>query len=77
MARLADLLSAKTDRPVLDRTGVPGVFDIDLKWGTDSDTDSGPSLFTAVQERLGLKLQASKSPVEVLVIEHIDRPTRN
>jgi bla regulator protein BlaR1 len=77
MARLADLLSAKTDRPVLDRTGVSGVFDIDLKWGTDSDTDSGPSPFTAVQEQLGLKLQASRSPVEVLVIDHIDKPSKN
>lgn len=77
MARLADLLAVKTDRPVLDRTGVSGVFDIDLKWATDSESDSGPSLFTAIQEQLGLNLQARKSPLEALVIDHVDRPTEN
>jgi uncharacterized protein (TIGR03435 family) len=77
MARLAELLTPKTDRPVLDTTGVSGVFDIDLKWAADSDTDPGPSLFTAVQEQLGLRLQPSKSPIEVLVIDHIDRPSKN
>jgi bla regulator protein blaR1 len=77
MARLADLLTSKTDRPVLDRTGVSGIFDIDLKWTADSDTEPGPSLFAAVEEQLGLKLQASKSPIEALVIDHIDRPSRN
>jgi bla regulator protein BlaR1 len=77
MARLADLLTAKTDRPVLDKTGLPGVFDLDLKWAADSDPEPGPSLFTAVQEQLGLKLQASKSPVEALVIDHIGRPSKN
>jgi uncharacterized protein (TIGR03435 family) len=77
MARLSDLLSAKTDRPVLDKTGVSGVFDIDLKWAADSDTDPGPSIFTAVQEQLGLRLQASKSPIEALVMDHIDRPSKN
>ncbi len=77
MARLADLLTAKTDRAVLDRTGVSGLFDIDLKRAADSDTEPGPSLFSAVQEQLGLRLQASKSPIEVLVIEHIDRPSKN
>lgn len=77
MARLADLLAAKTDGPVLDRTGVSGVFDVDLKWASDSDTDAGPSLFTAVQEQLGLKLEARKSPIEVLVISHINRPSQN
>jgi uncharacterized protein (TIGR03435 family) len=77
MARLADLLAAKTDRPVLDKTEVSGVFDIDLKWSADSDTEAGPSLFTAVQEQLGLRLQASKSPIEALIIDRIDRPSKN
>lgn len=77
MGRLAELLSAKTDRPVLDRTGVSGTFDIDLSWSVDSGADAGPSLFTAVQEQLGLKLEARKSPVEVLVISHVDRPSQN
>lgn len=77
MARLADLLATKVERPVLDRTSASGVFDIDLKWAPESDPASGPSLFTAVQEQLGLKLEARKSPIEVLVIDRIDRPSQN
>jgi uncharacterized protein (TIGR03435 family) len=77
MARLADLLSTKTDRPVLDRTRVSGIFDIDLKWAADSDTEPGPSLFTAVQEQLGLKLESTHAPVEALVIDHVERPSEN
>jgi uncharacterized protein (TIGR03435 family) len=73
--RLADLLTPKTDRPVLDGTGLSGAFDIDLKW--TADTEAGPSLYTAVQEQLGLKLQAVKSPVETLVIDHLTRPREN
>jgi uncharacterized protein (TIGR03435 family) len=76
MARLAELLTGKTDRPVLDKTEVSGAFDIDLKWAADSDTE-GPSLFTAVQDQLGLKLQSSKAPIETLAIDHIDRPSKN
>jgi uncharacterized protein (TIGR03435 family) len=49
--RLAELLTLRTDRPVLDKTGVSGVFDIDLKWAADPATEPGPSLFTAVQHR--------------------------
>jgi uncharacterized protein (TIGR03435 family) len=52
------------DRPVLDRTQVSGVFDFDLKWAADPDTEPGPSLFTAVQEQFGLQLEARKSPID-------------
>jgi uncharacterized protein (TIGR03435 family) len=80
MQRLAELLSMKLDRPVADNTGVPGVFDIELTWTPDTappDADLGPSVFTAIQEQLGLKLQARKLPIEVLVIDHISKPTAN
>ena len=80
MQRLAELLSAKLDRPVVDHTGVPGVFDIEISWTPDTapaDADPGPSVFAAIQEQLGLKLQARKLPVEVPVIDRISRPTEN
>ena len=66
---------------VVDKTGLTGSFDWSLNWtpaGSDAEQDaSGPSLFTALQEQLGLKLQRTKGPVEVLVIQHVDRPSAN
>lgn len=61
---------------VENRTGLTGAFDIDLNWAPDSSADTSlPSLFTALQEQLGLKLESSRAPVEVLVIDSIARPT--
>jgi uncharacterized protein (TIGR03435 family) len=80
MQRFAELLSTKLDRPVADNTGVAGVFDIELQWTPDTappDADLGPSVFTAIEEQLGLKLQSRKLPMEVLVIDHISKPTAN
>jgi uncharacterized protein (TIGR03435 family) len=79
LERLADLLSDRLDRPVLDQTGLKGTFDIVLDWSPDSagqDTTS-PSIFTAVQEQLGLKLEPKKEPVEFLVVDHAERPSEN
>jgi uncharacterized protein (TIGR03435 family) len=80
MQRLAELLSTKLDRPVADNTGVSGVFDIELTWTPDTappDADLGPSVFTAIQEQLGLQLQARTLPMEVVVIDQISNPTAN
>jgi uncharacterized protein (TIGR03435 family) len=75
MKRFAEVLSRQADRPVIDRTGRPGLFDLDLKWSED---DSGPSLFTAVQEQLGLRLNAGRFPVEFIVVDYALRvPTEN
>jgi uncharacterized protein (TIGR03435 family) len=65
------------DRPVLDRTGLTGRFDIKLQWLPEGAPDSGErvSIFTALQEQLGLRLESTKSPVEVLVIDNVSRPT--
>jgi uncharacterized protein (TIGR03435 family) len=66
------------DRPLIDRTGLAGRFDIDLQWLPESHTgDPGQrvSIFTALQEQLGLRLEPTKSPLEVLVIDSISRPT--
>jgi uncharacterized protein (TIGR03435 family) len=74
-------------RPVVDRTGLTGIYDIELTWtpevppaapnGAPSPgfDPNGPTLFTAVQEQLGLKLEPTTGPVEVLVIDSADRPT--
>lgn len=80
LKRLADLLTPKADRPVLDKTGVSGAFDIDLKWANDlgAATDPGPSLFTAVREQLGLNLEGRRNcSIETLFVDKIDRPSGN
>ena len=77
MARFASELAGQLDAPVSDRTGLPGDFDFELDFAIDDKPESGPSLFTAVQEQLGLKLVALKGPVEVLVIDRVGKPTEN
>ena len=70
------------DRPVLDRTNLTGLFDIRLHFieeacrHADSDL-SGPTMFMAVQEQLGLKLGSSKGSVEFLIIDYVEHPTSN
>ena len=66
------------DRPVIDKTGLSGLFDVDFRWAPLDATDNRPEqamLFTAVQEQLGLKLQPATGPVEVMVIDSAERPT--
>jgi uncharacterized protein (TIGR03435 family) len=66
------------DRPVLDRTGLQGFYDLTLDWAPDSDPNpTGPSLFTALEEQTGLKLEPRKAPFEFLVIDHVEKPTEN
>jgi uncharacterized protein (TIGR03435 family) len=66
-------------RKVLDRTGLEGTYNFTLKWTSDEDAagGNGPSLFTAIQEQLGLKLESTKAPLDVLVIDHVERPSEN
>ncbi len=80
MADLAALLSKQILQPVADKTGLPGRYEFTLTWVASVPTagDSGPDLATALREQLGLSLRSSKAPVEVLIVEHIDkRPTEN
>jgi uncharacterized protein (TIGR03435 family) len=83
---LTTALANQVGRPVLDRTGLNGSFNFKLEWIPDaapggdapSPSDStGPSLFTALQEQLGLKLESARGPVEILVIDHVERPGEN
>jgi uncharacterized protein (TIGR03435 family) len=86
MDRLAEILSRQTDLPVINHTGLDGVFNVRLHWipentkpttAPDTISTEGPSIFTAVQEQLGLRLRAGKASVNVLVIDHAERPTEN
>jgi uncharacterized protein (TIGR03435 family) len=73
----AQLAGRVLGRTVLDRTGIAGEFDINLEWTPDESTDLGPSIFTAVQEQLGLKLETQKGVVDILVIDHVEKPSEN
>ena len=66
------------DRPVVDRTGIKGIFEITLKGAAAAMLQpDGPSLFTLVQEQLGLKLVSAKAPIEILVVDHAENPSAN
>jgi uncharacterized protein (TIGR03435 family) len=66
-------------RPVVNQTGLTGRYTFTLKWTPDSMTglhdDAAPALYTALEEQLGLKLEPAKGPVEVIVIDHVERPS--
>lgn len=87
------LQSTVLDRPVVDQTGLSGRFDFTLKWTPDEfqfrnlgvqlprppadAADAPPDLTTAIQQQLGLKLEGTKSPVEMFVIDHVEKPSEN
>lgn len=73
VAKFAEALSSHTDREVLDRTEVKGEYGYELSWTPDQDATSEPSIFAALQEQLGFKLQAAKEELEIVVIDHAER----
>jgi len=78
MAGLADHLAGKTGRPVIDKTGLTGEYDFRLEWASEQAADSTlPSLFTAIQEQLGLKLESTRGPVEMVVVEAASNASEN
>lgn len=81
VAALAEELAKVAGRDVVDQTGIAGRYDLTLHWTPDDSVangaDSGPSLFTALEEQLGLKLEPAKGPVHVLVIDHLEMPSEN
>ena len=93
MPILAHLLSQSLDRYVLDSTGLKAIYEVDLQWTPDeasalpgageppqplSLTSDRPNLFLAIQQQLGLKLDSGRAPVEVVVVDHVERvPTAN
>lgn len=97
MGSLINMLSQQVGRPVLDETGLTGMFDIELQWTPEGGAPgpfgaggpggpevappaadaSGPSIFTAIQEQLGLRLESTRGPVEVIVIDSVEKPSEN
>jgi len=96
VSQFAGLLSIIMDRPIIDKTGLTGLYDIDLNWTPDPGQKiglppgplppgierppvdpSGPSIFSALQDQLGLRLQSAKGPVEVVVIDDARKPMEN
>jgi len=88
MARLAEVLSRVLDGKVIDRTGRPEKFNLSLRWAPDEHQalpsndalalpPDTPSIFTALREQLGLKLEPGRAPVELLVIDRAERPSDN
>jgi uncharacterized protein (TIGR03435 family) len=82
MQSLASNLSWILNSPVADMTGIKGVFDLKLDWAPEegaatAEPATGPSIFTALQEQLGLKLDKQKAPMEMVVIDRIEKPSEN
>lgn len=88
MADFASVLQrAILDRPVVDRTGLRGRYDFDLEWAPDesqfggdipASTDASiPALFTAIQQQLGLRIVATRGPIQAIVVDHADHPSAN
>jgi len=89
MGEFTSLLQrAVLDRPVVDRTGLTGRYDFDLEWAPDETQFGGevpvasadapaPPFFTAIEQQLGLKLEATRGPVDALIVEGVERPSAN
>jgi len=91
LARMTQLLSTALGRPVIDRTGLTGLYDLSLQWDEapvgqggvpDLDAPAAPgnghgSIFTAIQDQLGLRLESHRAPVEVIVVDRMERPSQN
>jgi uncharacterized protein (TIGR03435 family) len=92
MVQLAPILAALAGRFVIDKTGLTGGFDVELTWTPEPVSpfiagnaspdaapgdSAGPSLFTALQEQLGLRMVSERGPVDVLVVDHVDEASQN
>ena len=74
---LTRYLSGQIGRTIIDQSGLTGKYDFKLTWAPDMGDTTGPSVFTALQDQLGLKLDSSKGPVEVVVVESAQKPSEN
>jgi uncharacterized protein (TIGR03435 family) len=80
MQMMTNALSQRLGRPVQDETGLTGTYDFTLEWTPDSSTGEaaeGASIFTAIQEQLGLKLESKKAPAPIVVIDKVEKPSEN
>jgi uncharacterized protein (TIGR03435 family) len=88
MPRLIEILTDEVGRTVVDKTGFTGTFNFQLDFAPVQVLAGGPgdagdanlpaaSIFAALQQQLGLRLQSTRGPVEILIIEHVERPSEN
>jgi uncharacterized protein (TIGR03435 family) len=86
MSGFANLLSTQVHRLVVNNTGLKGKYDFTLRWTPDdmsgghedaAATESGPTIYTALQEQLGLRLDSTKGPVDTVVVDHVEMPSEN
>jgi uncharacterized protein (TIGR03435 family) len=86
ISNLVDTLARQLRRPVTDNTGLKGKYDIALEWAPEempgespatTAAPSGPSIYTALQEQLGLRLDSTKGPVDTIVVDHVELPSEN
>jgi uncharacterized protein (TIGR03435 family) len=84
MQMVAFALAGLLRRPVIDETGLTGLYDLSMEYTMEAGlgefadtTDGGPSIFTAIQNQLGLKLESKQAPAPVFVIEKIEKPSEN
>ncbi len=81
---LVDMLGASAGRPVVNQTGLEGLYRINLAFSTTAvltdvkiEQESGPDIRTALAEQMGLRLEPMRAPVEMLIIDHIEKPDAN
>lgn len=78
MPRLAEILTGQVGELVVDRTGLSGEYDFTLEWVPAlNESAGGASLFTALVEQLGLRLESGRRPMEAIVIDRIERPAED
>jgi uncharacterized protein (TIGR03435 family) len=78
LAQLGGILGRQVGRVVQNKTGLNGYYDFRLEWNPEQTADSSiPSIFAALQEQLGLRLESAKGPVDILVIDHLEKPDAN
>jgi uncharacterized protein (TIGR03435 family) len=82
LTSLCHVIEFDLDRPVVNQTGLDGPFAIRLQWDSDrapkeARDPSKPSLFTAIQEQLGLRLDSARAPLEMFIIDSVERPSEN
>ncbi len=83
ISQLMVALGSQLDYPLIDKTGLKGAYDVHFTWNPDdtvtdgADNSAGASIFTSLQEQLGLRLDSTKGPVKVLVIDNIEKPSEN
>jgi uncharacterized protein (TIGR03435 family) len=84
IANLVQIVTPAAGRPIVDKTGLAGYFAVTLRFqrippraGIEPNPDAAPLIFTALPEQLGLKLEPSKTQGQILVIDHVERPTEN